>query len=776
MKESQTSENNTSQISESKEASQVQSSLLTIVDISKKNETEDEEEKDEIAIFDRHINLDEYKKKGFFSCIMENKNHQKALDKLLAEIQNQKELELVDIDTWFSVKIKSIEDRIEVFHEKLKSVEQKRVKFEGELQSLQNKRINIENEIKKLRDSLIGKLQKYGDSKENIINDRILEVSNEFNKIIQLHNEIQDKENLRLNKPEEIEKIKIRKDFLQKIKNKYELLYEDIELRISYLTKVGISAELANTLIAMGAIGTIVSGWFFSIWTGPIPTKNIQGNIVDNSSVLFFIIKNFARFTKQYSFTKIIISISVFVFLIGLLSWLCYWLLIKFSFVKANKFETESDIGNNNEFELDISNHDDFFKGQFKANSWFDFWLKIAPFVALMVILLTVLGRFEDTQQFQQAYDSLVNQNFGTLISILISGLVFLYVTKIMEVRYVKREEANNKEYLLEYTPKMSWEIIIVFILFFGMLMLLILYHSKMSFFHDERKVFIFGFLMSCLATGFCLSYGFRYKELISNYNETLLRLSKINSELQRNGRAIDYLKNELFVNKIIEIQDKMLKMVEARSKLAITVIDGGYKGKYDDNRGLGETNIDSDNEISEQNENTNPISSFLFNFMFPVRSLGNYVKNILFGSSKKKERKDKKEIEFTDFEKLYFPGISLEIEEIKSLIGEKNAELKEVDAELEGYWKEESTYRSIYSQQESIQRRIKKLTDRILTIGAEFQKQKNKTHEMYELQAVLLREGFNNGLWLLKQGDDVREMLTSSFINGLKDDVINSK
>jgi hypothetical protein len=723
-------------------------SITNIDDITKSIDDESDLTVIPISLVNKR-NLDylpeDYQKRGFNAAILEKQNHFTILNNLINEVEKQHERIIVEIAEFYALRKQHYIERISILNKRIEEIESKKLFYENFLSQLSTEKKGIEHELIRLQDALESTLKNVGLAKHQLIENRMDDIQFELDSLMTIHHKAEDKQNSRFtDKNKALNQDRI--NFLTTIKKEYQNSFDSVNLRIKGFDKTGISLVLANTLVSIGFLGTLIAGWFFSIWTGPRPVQNDLGNIVNNSSVLFFLLKELTRFTLRYSRTELLVGILAFFSIMFLVSWGCYKMLIYFGFV-ASPIQEISQKANETEFELDFSNQDDFFKSQLKGSNWFSFWLKLTPFLIFVFIILAVLGRvsLQPEDQFQNMFDSLVNQNFGSMLCVVVSGLIYLYVIKIIEPRHITYKESD--EYIQNETASKNWELIATFILFILLLIAFLTSYSWLSLFIDTRKLFLIAFFITTINAGFCLSYGLRFRELISTYDMLERHLYKLTELIYRISKPISYLENQGFQERISDLQDKMMRMIEKRNSVALFLIDNKEEPTDQGQSPALDDIILTPVRVGRQ------LLQFIWRTSAPIR------KWFMTKLRKKIDKIIDKDEVFSEEERIYFPELVAEVDELKKGINKRIKHLEQIDKQQDDYWRDQGLYKSIQQQLANRRKRIVELKDILEEDLINQQNELNRINIISSKQKDLLMEGFNTGLWYLKNGDDLRDM-----------------
>lgn len=730
----------------------------------------------------------EYKKKGFLVAVKEKTNHTDAILLVKKVIDENTRATLDSLETICIVKISKLQERIDILKNELIEKQAIKIEYKVELAKMRLEKEEIEKEITDLQKQKDDVIRLIGSAKENLILKRLDEIDKEIIRITEIYENIEKKQNPKFkqefddNKSVDAEKVK----FYQKVKSNLEETYDDVKNRIRSLNNAGINAQWATVFVAIGWICAIVAGWFFSLWSGPAPKLTDGEGIIKNDSIRFLLIDLVAKYIKDKGWVEIIFGIGLYVLIIGCVSYLGYYLLKKHGFIldhdKLKKLREK--IAEDENYSLNPQEQDELFKGDFKANNWYALWLKAAPFIVFIYLTLAVLSRNafvpkklengklgEEEDRFQSVFDSLTNQFMGSLIALTFAGLFSLYIIKIIEPRTIHKTKHESDEGKI----LVSWELVVGIILFLIMIISMIIAPTN-SIAEVKYPIFyvifeVSGFLFFCLVTGFTLGYGYRFIGLDMLSEKLVLYLEIYAHEINRLSKPfrVNYLKDRVFKENMEFLKVQMLNLVAQRNYIAqkltgirekqenenspIIILPNTLPNEEQDKKTKNIKEVDKDNESDKSN-------FFKLNILNRVISVINQYWTKVFEKKVEEEKeKQSQNVEIDNNIEAYFPEYVTKIKEINNQIEERTKRIKELDEELNGYWRNEKTFRSINDQIKNINNQIEELEDEIIQLGEDLNEQKVSTKFDGERNKSLVDEGFYNGIWFLKNGEDLRGM-----------------
>lgn len=702
----------------------------------------------------------------------------------LTALMHKHDQELKDIldraESLYLLKVLAFEERITDLKNRLAQRQGSLTELETELQQMRAERDTIEANLARYRQELVSVLNGMGTAKEGLIMKRFGELEQEINKIVEIHAQLESSQNTKFRNEhtEDKEADRERIELYKKLESNLKETYNDLNGRVKSLNASGINASVSGLLITIGWVAAFVGGWFFSLWTeGPREAGEMY-NIGGNGSVRFALINLLAQFTVHYTWWQLLTGLLVYVLIISAVSWAGHYLLIKFGFTEdQRKRDDLRKQAENEDFKLSPEEQDELFKGRFSANTWFALWLKMAPFFVFFYLTLAVIAKeaVEKTDstgrnELQKLFDSLTNQFIGTMLAVVFAGLVVLYIAKVIEPRYMRRATAG------EENPSHTWEVITGLAMFIVLVVACVLHYYEMPPFKDIRIVAITGFLACCITTGFCLGYGYRYSALEEIYNRLTYHLEIISIFINRlsKPKRHNFIDNELFLQRISDLQSQMLDFVEDKNQLTHKIA-GLKSGRRiiivravppdpGEKKGTEKPNEGSESPGSGEKEDAEARKPAVrqWPFKWPLlveRTLHSAATSLLklFGRRKEKPYSSAGATsKLTHDEEAYFPELAGKMQGINLLMTAELDKLRAIDEAVDDYRKNEGIYRSLNDQIKSIQEEIHTNKNQVLALSEQHSQEKTQLKYEGERQKTLIREGFYTSLWFIKNGDDL--------------------
>ncbi len=661
---------------------------------------------------DKHFN-----RMGFYCAIGESENPKEKFDALLLRHKESIDEKLKQIETHFQLDILRFETKIEELKKKLEEEKFKLFTHRFDIDELIKTKNALQVEVNDL-EAEINKLYKdLGEQKSKLIENRIEDVKSELAKLVEGYDSITDQKNKINTKSFDNSRdaLKIKVDLFQKFADSYSNIYLGIKKKIEILNIAGIGDYISSFLIYAGFTATIAAGWFFSIYA-------LKNNL-NSESTLFFLLSGLFNFGQEFitaSNSKVLaslymtFSLIIFLTLTGGIAWFCQWLL--------DKYEKRS---TKNKLVFEINEDEKFvFNTQISAKTFLSFWLQIIPFVFILGIVFIILILGNAAGNVTKLDISLSGQVAGTAISFLCTGIAFLYITKVIEPR-IERQASNN-------TP-ISWlrsniELFLLITIFLISIFGLLFGVEKLTGIAvGNRFISLLEFAICVLLTSFMLGYGLRYKGLISTTEYLERRLKELTDAIKDNSRArplnLILAEGKLFNKKYLELQEELLNLIIAKTKVAKDFLPGEDRKKS--------------HNSAKKKENW---WSRFFNNSKTVEAENDDTETLVF--------------EMSPIEEVYFPGFKNHIDELKSQITSKNAALGKAEKQLSAIKEDKSDYAT------TLVKSIKKIETKISNLRKEITNRYFKWTQTIDVQKkqgdkenMEIWDGYNLGMWYRENG-----------------------
>lgn len=735
-------------------------------DKEKNTEKQDEKEKDPKKTSKPEENTDDelkkvYNRKGFYAALRYKKNPadvSNTLEALINEEKKNAEEEISNLRQVHNEKIVILKEEFlhieRLLEEKLairKEFVEGRAKMEEEYRVLKEK-------VEKLNEELGKEMEALGKAKEGLISKRIEEFEKELDKITDVYQRLEDKQNSKFRRDFENKNLQQRdKHFYYDYRDKLQSSFNEVQKRVRLLEQEGLNLFVARFLVSLGWIAVLVSSWFFIKWY----SEASHNTDLDSGGILVFILDGITSFVIHNHWA---VSLAVFTFYIAIVffvSWFCYKTLSK-EHDKQKNSKKESAENQEDKIEVDTEN-EGLIKAKVKANNWYELWLKIAPLLTIVFLLIIILavGKYQDappgvvSNMYEQLSDAMALQFISILLPLSYTVLFFLYITYI-ESKVLHQSDDNHA------TPPLrrkAWEILGAMTAFLVLIILLISYYVLGI--HALSNIHAWGFFIGCLCTAFALSYGYRFISLNKSFYDLVDRLDDVNRYIHQTFYPfeISYSKSAAIQFRKSVLYYSVIRMVEYRNELAAKLLNRFYNPakqtevheQYPKSSKTVAQNK-AEQEWKVQNENIKrsiewmkkvwflkPVLIFFYNKIKALRTRSKTAENEL------KEIKGNK----VDIDELtYFPEQAAKIKELKLLIDEKTRQMNELRAELDGYFKNEKTYASLNQQIENLQKNKNELAAVIEKLSTEIA-QRIKTIEHILTQKInYIQEGYIIGDW----------------------------
>lgn len=679
------------------------------------------------------------KKRGFLISFEKSGDTKTLLDKEIAQTRTHYEALITAYRATQESRLKNLEEINERNIQLLKELDEKKEAYLEKLSTRNvTERTALVEEITGLNEQIFAVLADIGKLKEGVADRSLDELQAQLNKAIAINREVQDEQNnaLAAEFTADQDWNTRRIAFFEKLLSTYQDHYALTAERLKLLMKDGINSQISGFLLFLGTVSSLVAGWWFSVWTGPLPQTRKEGIIVGNTDVKFFILNNLGKYLAAQTTRDIILWVTVYIIGVGAISLLCYKLLVRFGFmegVKARDKKKADSAANDTsgEIDIDLAKEDDILNARFKGQNWWSFWLKFAPFIAATVPVLAVLSRQASPDNgFQNLFDSMINQFIGTCIAVSFSAFTILFFSRITENAYHAGQLAQKRS---GFT---FWFGFLIFALLIGGMFL---YQTPMI--SDLRTVAIMGFLVSCIATGFSLGYGYLFRSLDENSEFLLARINFISSIIDHYSKPfrVNYTTNKWLRSRIYILQQKILDVIQNRQELA-GAIAGGYDFEH-----LAK------NKKAAKESSGEPAAPVVT----PTRSIFTVLLDLVrFKWLRDRERaaeaaeKHKIAHSMSDVDLRYFSEKSEQINQLNERLRELKLKDEKLAAEESDYQRNQGTWRSIRDQVSNMEQKKSNSANLLAKSRQQLLVETEKLERMKNEEVTLLTEGYYTGLW----------------------------
>jgi NADH:ubiquinone oxidoreductase subunit 3 (subunit A) len=463
----------------------------------------------------KNMPADTIRKRGFFEAISHNGPHQPKLESLLRHFEEKARDKITGLEIYFEKRIQHLRNRISTSQLRIDELKQKIAETElynenddTQLQQLIKDKQLEEDNLNKTQQQITDIRIRLGEAKAGIINKSLDEAEQQVKKALSIHNIVYDETRL-INR----KKYEDQKDYLQRLAKSYQDLhdyykqrYEKVNKYLQVLDVDGISPITTGALTTIGTVSFGAAGFFFSTFAG--------NTGFGNQDMFYYVLDGVIRTATGP--TNALVKLAVLLSLIALItviSLLCDALIYK---LRRNR---DDEILNKLALGAQMSNKLELLEYQLslRSNNWYAFWLQLVPGIFIAGLIIISLSQNYQSSELSKINASSEGLIIGTSIAISLAGLIYLYITKIVEPRLLKRYEANPTERV--NWIKANWELVAVVILFvvFSIGIILIPYGTTsitIPIDHQIRYAMLL-FLAICLVGSMSFAYGIRNRGLI---------------------------------------------------------------------------------------------------------------------------------------------------------------------------------------------------------------------------------------------------------------------
>lgn len=474
---------------------------------------------------------DTYRKIGFFEAISGSNPYHQKLENLLDRYREKAREKIARIDAWYEKKIQHLRNRITLAQERIRELELKiavaeqyNEKDDIQLQELLKEKTKQEEELALSRQQLTEVRVRLGEAKAGIINKSLDEAEAQVKKALNIQHIVYEETRLINRKKYDDEK-----DYLQRLSKCYEDLleyykkrYDKVHRYLQVLDVDGISPITANTLTTIGTVSFGAAGFFFSTFA--------YNAGFGNQDMLYYVLDGLIRTARQPAggVAKLLILLAL-ITAVTLISLLCDFLIQRLNRRHDEEILSKISLGAQASNKIDLLEY----QLNLKSSNWYAFWLQLVPgiFVAGLIILsLSQNYRSSELNKINASSEGLI---IGTAIAISLAGVIYLYITKIVEPRLLKRYDADPATRI--NWVRANWELVAVVLLFivFSITVIVAPYGLAgvaMPADHQVRLALLLFFAI-CIVGSMSFAYGVRNKGLLQTgrYIERVIKwLNKV--------------------------------------------------------------------------------------------------------------------------------------------------------------------------------------------------------------------------------------------------------
>lgn len=633
------------------------------------------------------------RKRGFYSAIQG-----KGLNEVLNEVSSwfTKQTELKNVAT--NMRISYVEEQLNQIKVKIEEEKKKFTQVEIIENELIVEKTKHEETISKLDIKFQDLINSLGNAHKNLVEDRLKEVKNELNELVNIYKDIFDN---KLGHETELKTSVVQhRNLCDQLIEKNKKIYDTLSEKLEQIYLFGSSKISASFLLSVGLLSAVASGWFFAIFS--------DFNDLENQNWLFFTLNNtinyLSLYIQEYGQFNAGKGMVLYFLAILLITSTVIYISQLFLYKMTND---RSDV----QFGVNLSpQQKHFFKLKIKSNSTLSFWFQILPWVFGLGILFIVLAVGQslgtETEQIGQLGERLSSQLIGSTIALLCTGLFFLYVVKIIEPRKVAESTQATP-----HKKRGNRELIILVIVANIFLALITLSQTFDNLLEDRNSLLaIFCFVLLVNLTAFTLSYGIRQNGMIKTCNEAeekMRYLSNFKKALSGSTPIHLWIQEERqFQRNFLSIQQELFNLIKIKN--------------------------------NSLNQNTKP--GFFRIFTSPKNGLINLGKLNL---ARKKE---------AQFYSRNFPALTNQIEEIRNQLNAEKRLSDELKVKITAL---RDGYSDFHNKINEELRRLKYTSYSLLRQRTEIESDKLTFHQKLEEQQLSIQqevsEGYELGTWTKK-------------------------
>jgi hypothetical protein len=706
-------------------------------------------------LVDFHAEETHWNKSGFW-CALHNKNSPHvAFDNLVLECKRFHDEQRNQLASNHNLELQRFEEKVGNANRRITEIQVQLDSYKdttlerGEIESLRT-------EIEGLESDLIEAYKKLGVAKKDLIQNQIDEVFADLEKITEKYEALADRYSQITNKAKSgsQDALNIKPELFQRLSQDYWQLLDKLKNRTSHLVKSGVAYFGRSRLIGYGT--AIAAGWFFSVYA--------LGKNLSNNDVPFFLITGlfkFGDFLKQGGgfYTALLNHVAFIFFILAALfvvTALCYLLLsrlekqVLFSKMFFRLLFTGQGASSEDDSEAEKQLNKELSASptaRMSSKMFFSFWVESLPFLVVFGITFIVLSLGNtNVESLNLLSVSLSAQAVGTAMAIGFAGLVYLYITNVIEPRLERHREEGTR-------PRMGFlnvELASVIVLL-ALFILVLLFGIENTLFNSTNSLFAFSMFIICtLVSSLTLGYAAYYSGLNEtiNYLETKLQYLSLGTAYNSFPNIRQIIRTDNTFRRVYnDLVEKLLRLDVNKTKLAEKFFahNDQLLAKKQERK-----------HFKKNERRLEGLWKDLKNFFSAGSSDDQAVEESLQGEERIEVELAQLEERFSTLpeDREYFPAITCEIENYKGRLNGRIRRLVELELEVQNR-REEKTYLARRFREESneLQEKISNWKKYLSVLRDINLKESEALFEKQYRMHYLMQDGFNLGLWFTTNG-----------------------
>jgi hypothetical protein len=660
-----------------------------------------------------------YSRSGFYCAIGSNGSESEALQPLLEGLSSTLDDRMTKTKELQAEKVKYVEEQIREIETKLHDTMKTSDNRNGRLGVLYKDRDKLLSDLTQLKKRINDTYAKLAEAKKKMVDgrlsERLREVESELLKILEnataltkkLHESNQQifDGNSRL--------LQERLGRLNDERSAAEQSLARVREKLQALRAAGMSAVSTLALNAIGWIGVMASAWFYSVYV-------VGKDGLENADYFSFILTRIIGFgDHQFSVGSPVMTLAIFIFVwllllsvVSLVVWGCARLIGRRTEApELNAHLVVSPLGEGAVGYYSLST----------ARDAWTAWLDIVPYVFVTGVILTLISFFGAPSgsattnistpvpgnDLAILLKSLAGEFVGAVIALILTGLVILYLSFVVEPRLLKRQD-NVSSF------RKHWEIVLVLALFVITIGATLLFARLTA-----QEVAAASYALMAMATAIVLSHGIKYRGMANDERRLERKIEKLDRAIEDNLAP-----KPLDISRVIETSHRdLLDAIQFRNAEVRELMGDQHRAKR--------TNLNQ--------ENDRPVA---------VAGFRNW---LLFIFGKKQDvAKPKLDLpEVTPLEEKYFPEYRRIISEVQNEWQDKQRDYELLTKKIDDLLSKQNDDSS------SSAKKIEELRSRLRERQKELMQVKHNTIELLDHMIVshrraeiAVRDGFNLGMF----------------------------
>jgi hypothetical protein len=409
--------------------------------------------------------------------------------------------------------------------------------------------------------------------------------------------------------------------------------------------------------------------------------------------------------------------------------------------LKASIKPVNSEDDENFAVQISLERDDLPIKAKMFEKSFLGLWIKVIPSLLFLAICFVLVSLGTDVKNLASLDASLAGYGIGFMIALASAGILYIYLTMIVERRIEKKINNANED----GKGNVSWlwlnlELVLSVLAFIGSILVVLIYfqHPFKSVLQTQSIASLLLFAGCSLLTAFTLGFGIRFQSLEAAREVLELSGDIIQTKIIRLSRPLQInlteKENKHFNTRFIQIRDEIMNLMLSRTRATRNALNTPLikEGKHTERRSL-----------------LSSFNSWVRN-RFSFKDKASNGPEALSGKDEVVEEKER----FTASEeiKLCFPKLEAELSAMEAEAKEAQSKISSTEKEII-YRKEHKGefYEKKLKELDQQERRSRSYHKAITNRERHFHEKENTQKQRMKVYTQKIIEGYELGNWFVR-------------------------